>query len=370
MPQKTPKVSVLMPAYNVEKYVGAAIESILNQTFSDFEFIIINDGSTDNTAKIIKEYAKKDKRIRFIDNKNNRGVSVSRNMGLDIAQGEYVGFIDADDYVDNDFYEKLYNTAITENADIAKAQLKVLYNGHCNIIDISDSIKANKYAFIRHFTTGIYRIQLLRKYKIYFPENLMLTEDTCFLIKAVHYANKVSLLNGSFYNYIRQDTLSDSKEYNYKNCCDAINGYVCLYKWLNSVMLPDAAYDLVLEYICRLALYPFEKTQLEIYKSKLGSGLCQIFSESHKDIYTRVWGQELTDAVYSDDVKEILNVINKKDKKIKKIKLFGLIPFMRYVYDDNTLVLKLFNVIPFLRIKKYTYKTELYILGLLIIKIK
>lgn len=91
------KVSVLMPAYNVEKYVGEAIESILNQTFKDFEFIIINDGSTDDTAKIINEYAAKDARIKFVDNKKNSGLIAVLNQGLDICNGEYIARMDSDD---------------------------------------------------------------------------------------------------------------------------------------------------------------------------------------------------------------------------------------------------------------------------------
>ena len=92
-----PKISVLMPAYNVEKYIAESIESILNQTFTDFEFLIINDGSTDGTAQIIKEYAKKDKRIRFIDNKKNQGLIAVLNQGLDLCTGEYIARMDSDD---------------------------------------------------------------------------------------------------------------------------------------------------------------------------------------------------------------------------------------------------------------------------------
>ena len=92
-----PRVSVLMPAYNSEKYIATAIESILNQTFSDFEFIIINDGSTDNTAKIVRQYARRDPRIKFIDNKKNRGLIAVLNMGLDLCTGEYIARMDSDD---------------------------------------------------------------------------------------------------------------------------------------------------------------------------------------------------------------------------------------------------------------------------------
>ena len=91
------RVSVLMPAYNAEKYIGEAIESILNQTFTDFEFIIVNDGSTDNTAKIIEEYAAKDKRIKFVNNSKNKGLISVLNEGLDLCHGEYIARMDSDD---------------------------------------------------------------------------------------------------------------------------------------------------------------------------------------------------------------------------------------------------------------------------------
>lgn len=94
---KTPKVSIIMPAYNTEKYIGEAIESILNQTFQDFEFIILNDGSTDKTPEIIEAYAKKDKRIKFINNKKNQGFIASLNECLDVAKGEYIAKMDSDD---------------------------------------------------------------------------------------------------------------------------------------------------------------------------------------------------------------------------------------------------------------------------------
>ncbi|MDO5012825.1 MAG: glycosyltransferase family 2 protein, partial [Pseudomonadota bacterium] len=92
-----PRVSVLMPAYNSEKYVAQAIESILNQTFTDFEFIIINDGSTDDTPKIVREYAARDPRIKFIDNAQNQGLIAVLNQGLDLCTGEYIARMDSDD---------------------------------------------------------------------------------------------------------------------------------------------------------------------------------------------------------------------------------------------------------------------------------
>ena len=115
-----PKVSVIIPVFNTEKYLTKCLDSVCNQTLSDIEIICVDDCSTDNSLNILKEYASKDNRIKLIEFKENKGAAVARNTGIIEAKGEYVGFIDSDDYVDLDFYEKLYNIGVCENADISK----------------------------------------------------------------------------------------------------------------------------------------------------------------------------------------------------------------------------------------------------------
>lgn len=105
--EKRPKVSVIMPVYNRERYLSQAIESVLNQTYGDFELIIVDDGSTDNSQAIIKEYAGKDKRIRYAFHEKNRGVSAARNTALAMAQGEWIALIDSDDAWHPERLEKL-----------------------------------------------------------------------------------------------------------------------------------------------------------------------------------------------------------------------------------------------------------------------
>lgn len=112
-----PFISVIVPIYNVEKYLHKCIDSILNQTLKNIEIILVNDGSTDNCGKIIDEYAKKDERIIVI-HKENEGQSSARNKGLDIARGEYIGFVDSDDWLHHDMYENLYNAINESNADL------------------------------------------------------------------------------------------------------------------------------------------------------------------------------------------------------------------------------------------------------------
>ena len=100
----TPKISVIVPVYNVEQYLPRCIESILAQTYNDFELLLINDGSSDNSGNICDEYAKNNSRVRVF-HKENGGVSSARNMGLDNAQGEYVVFVDSDDFIRNKYLE-------------------------------------------------------------------------------------------------------------------------------------------------------------------------------------------------------------------------------------------------------------------------
>ncbi len=112
------KVSVIIPVFNVEKYLNQCLDSVCAQTLKDIEIICINDGSTDNSYNLLCEYAKLDSRI-IIVNQNNKGVSSARNAGVKLAKGEFLCFIDSDDYVDSDYLEKLYQSAVTNNCEIA-----------------------------------------------------------------------------------------------------------------------------------------------------------------------------------------------------------------------------------------------------------
>ncbi len=151
--KQNPKVTVLMPAYNAEKYIGTAIESILNQTYKDFEFIIVNDCSTDNTLRIINDYAKKDKRIRVISNKENQKIAKTLNIGLKEAKGEYIARMDADDWSYPDrlekqvtFMEKNPNIVLSSgNMEICDS--KLVYKNKSNLLLTNDVIRKNLLRF-------------------------------------------------------------------------------------------------------------------------------------------------------------------------------------------------------------------------------
>ena len=120
------KLSVIVPCYNVAPYLERGLRSLSNQTLRDFEIICIDDASKDETLEILRVWEKRDLRIRVLTNKKNMGVAASRNRGIANANGEYIGFMDPDDYVDNDFFERLVNTADSHKTQAACGQLCVI----------------------------------------------------------------------------------------------------------------------------------------------------------------------------------------------------------------------------------------------------
>ena len=124
-----PKVSVMIPVYNVEKYLSECLDSVVNQTLKDIEIICVNDGSPDGSAKILEEYAQKDNRIKVIT-QENQGLSEARNTGLKIASGEYIAFLDSDDYIDLKFFEQLYKRGIESNSDVVVCENIYRFSGN------------------------------------------------------------------------------------------------------------------------------------------------------------------------------------------------------------------------------------------------
>lgn len=205
------KVSVILPVYNGEKYVKKTIESLQKQTLKDVEIICINDGSKDRTIEILNELKKEDERIKVID-KNNEGVWKARIDGIKKASGEYISFIDSDDYVENSFIEKLYNSIITNNSDIAICGFRRIDEKTGKIL--SQEMKHNEKITIdknRNFEEVIsvntalwnklYKSSLLKNLKE-LTEPPRILEDMMFLSKIYLKAEKISFVDDYLYNYI------------------------------------------------------------------------------------------------------------------------------------------------------------------------
>lgn len=201
-----PKVSVIIPIYNVEKYLKRSMDSLANQTMKDLEFICIDDCSTDNSLKILKEYETKDSRFKVITSDVNCGTAAAKNKGLKVAIGEYIGFIDPDDNIDLNYYEELYKKAKEEDFDVVKCLLKTIeLNGDVSLSTLNNKIKQEgKYFFSYEWTSAIYKSSIIFENNISFNEELIRGEDTLFLNNIIFKTKKLGFIDNVFYYYYRR----------------------------------------------------------------------------------------------------------------------------------------------------------------------
>ena len=209
-----PKVSIIIAVYNVEPYLRRSLDSVCNQTLDDIEIICINDASTDNSLEILREYEQKDKRVKVINLEQNSGAAVARNKGLDVATGEYLGFVDPDDEIVLNFYEELYKKAKEEDADIVKCKRKnINVDGTVYYTKLNDIIKEKgKYYFSFEWQTAIYRHQIIIDNNIRFPEECRKAQDIVFLSRVVFKADKLVLIDNVEYIYYKRDDSLNAKK--------------------------------------------------------------------------------------------------------------------------------------------------------------
>ncbi len=203
------KISIIIPVYNVEKFLKKCLTSVVEQTLKDIEIICINDGSKDKSLHILNSFAEKDNRIIVI-NQSNQGQSCARNAGLEIATGEYIGFVDSDDWIDIDFYEKLYTTAKKYNADIAAAGIKRLrpykWKYHLKIKCEEYTEDTNKKFRLCdvpdkcYVWNKIYKTSELKRYNIIFEPHVFY-EDRCFTAEVLVKLKGLVSVPDTYYNY-------------------------------------------------------------------------------------------------------------------------------------------------------------------------
>lgn len=221
------RISIIIPVYNVERLLARCLDSLINQTLREIEIICVDDGSNDNSLNILKEYAQKDSRI-IVVSQENQGPSIARNRGMKIATGEYIGFVDGDDWVDLDFFEKLYETAKKYEADIACASVlrkfksgrkrqKVLIEKEEVIISPSKKFKVTGTPHFSYVWNKIYRRTALQRRKIEFKTGVFF-EDIDFTIRALYYLQRLVTVPGvSYYYWVNTQsitrTMSDKMQY-------------------------------------------------------------------------------------------------------------------------------------------------------------
>ena len=208
------KISIIVPVYKTEKYLDKCIESILNQTFKDFELILVDDGSPDNCGKICDEWAKKDDRIVVI-HKENGGVSKARNTALDIIKGEYVGFVDSDDTIEPTMYEELYNNLIDSNAQISVCDFNFITpsgsqsNSREPKIQVYESSEAleiifKSTPFAGHLCNKLFSADLFDEVRL--DEDICIFEDTLTVLRILMNPIKIAYFSKPLYNYYLHET--------------------------------------------------------------------------------------------------------------------------------------------------------------------
>ncbi|SFL16149.1 Glycosyltransferase involved in cell wall bisynthesis [Paenibacillus sp. 1_12] len=254
-----PKVSIVVPIFNIENYLRRCLDSLLMQTLKDIEIIAVNDGSTDGSGAILAEYASKDARLVVID-KQNGGVSAARNDGILASRGDYIGFVDPDDWIDLDMYTSLYETAVQEKADIVMCSYLREFGTHSKLKEYQLPEKVcfrneDVQTMVMRRIVGplneeianpemldawgtvwskLYRSDLIKDNQIQFIDLSIIgtNEDSLFNIHAVYYAHSFVFLNKPYYHYWRVNGTSLTSGYN----PDLQNKFLKLYEQIETFL--------------------------------------------------------------------------------------------------------------------------------------
>ena len=291
------KVSVIIPVYNSEKYLKQCLDSVVNQTLKDIEIIIVNDGSTDNSLVIIQEYANKNKNIKVI-NKQNEGCYKARNIGLEKSHGKYIAFVDSDDYIEHNMYEKLYKKIKDTDADIVcccywhhlKNKLKKIANfeysmnlltktnnkliGAASVI-LDDSIIWNK----------IFKRQLLIEKRIKFHSDCYMADDSFFYIVSILNAKSIVYISDILYVHrvLIKNTITSS--YNEQNFdCIKVSQRILEYATQNKMerFMPQ-----IIAFVLRLTVLGYLRIN-KCYKKKYFEKMCKFIDDYSINSKTKI----------------------------------------------------------------------------------
>lgn len=328
-------ITIIVPIYNAEKYLHKCIQSLVNQTYQNLEIILVNDGSTDDSGIIIEKYAKKDARIQVF-NQKNAGVSKARNIALDIMKGDWVLFVDADDYLEINFCEKILQQAIRTNAEV------IITEGHKRFSEYDEQtqllskgvIEKIKYACIAYdenvFSYNIdapwgkfFSAPIIKENKIRFPENISRSEDALFCVTVYEMAEKIVYYRWAGYMHI-ENTESLCKRFNPNAVEELLKILEEKKKWIDI-------------YHCDEEIY----TKALAYRVLPGINECENVYFFHEDNKDSLWGK----------IKKYQNLLNiEKIRNAIKLLKREDIEFIPY---QKRLVLYKFNLGWMIILRKY-----------------
>lgn len=253
-----PKISVIVPVYNVEKYLNRCVDSILNQTFEDFELILVNDGSPDNCGNICDEYAQKDNRVKVIHKKNG-GVSSARNVGIDIAQGEYIMFVDSDDWINENMLNDMYNMP---DSDMKVSSIRMIGKDNSTEYIIDTKMYTQEDLLIGFFSEAfpiicfcgpcckLYKKDIIFNNAVRFNEDMSLGEDTYFNLNYIKHCKSIYTSEQIYYYYMRENSESLFTKFRLNMYYDVRKDFDLKVKMANELnMGRDSIFKLKLSYI-------------------------------------------------------------------------------------------------------------------------
>lgn len=291
MTKNNPKISVIVPIYNAEKHLHRCIDSILNQTFTDLEVLLINDGSTDSSGCICNEYAKKDFRVRVF-HKENGGVASARNVGLENMQGDFVIHCDSDDFITPNMLDAMYKHILHNNADILICDFYYLNKSNKKQYRVQKPTSFNGQGIISDMLLGrlhgstwnkLVRTDIIKENNLLFIDKVDYCEDLLFNTQVLCLTNSVCYLPQAFYNYCYNPT-SIVQNIN-KNKVDSIIKYIDL---LHEKLSPNFKQELAIHTLqmkknilnSRVYSYDFVRSYYEEYNS--------LYKESNLHIYYKI----------------------------------------------------------------------------------
>ena len=308
------KVSIIVPVYNVEEYLARCLDSLVNQSLKDIEIIVVNDGSPDNSQKIIDDYCKKYKNVKsFI--KENGGLSDARNFGIEKAQGEYIAFLDSDDYVTTDMYMEMYNKAISGDFDMVVCDLNYVYDdkiikASCNVKKDTNNIKDVMLNIYPAAWNKIFKRNLMDK-GIRFKKGVWF-EDVEFIYRLLPYINTIGVVHKTFNQYVqREGSITNTINKKLYHYIDNWNGIVEYYKKNNLY----EEYKLELEYCYVRYIYATfikqaSKYNYKDYMDAVESAISNVrknfpkykknkyFYKSLKGIYMLMFNKQIAKIIY------------------------------------------------------------------------
>ena len=363
------KVSIIVPVYNADKFLRRCIDSILNQTLEELEIILINDGSTDESQKIIDDYQKRFPDIIKSEVIENSGASVARNRGITIAQGEYIGFVDSDDYIETTMYEKLYKKAEQENSDIVVSgyfvendkNIRAYQIGHGE--EYNKNIKDNPNILVYgvpYLWNKIFKRDLVVNSGIVLDKDLQVFEDLCFTYELYVKANRISKVDEPLYYYMKENEESLTASFS-----DKFFDIFLAIKKLKEFCIQNKMYEELEEYLIYTALnHMFIRCNMKIsfrqllkkynYINKVFGFMKKEFpnwkehelyfkiKNKNKKEYTSKIHWKIMTLLQVTNINKPFKVANKFAKKLKRYNPIGHI-YIQYYYklpiEDNLILI-------------------------------